>query len=84
MKHRHEIRAPMAEFLGVAVFVAIGAGADCSVVLSTNSNVSSTPKGVSIYFSRSISPVTGHHSTRMPQEFLSANLGWAIGENESP
>ncbi|KJA25312.1 hypothetical protein HYPSUDRAFT_85443 [Hypholoma sublateritium FD-334 SS-4] len=49
-KIRHEIRAPMAEFLGVAVFVAIGAGADCSVVLSTD-----------------------------PNEFLSSNLGWAIG-----
>lgn len=68
----------MAEFLGVAVFVAIGAGADCSVVLSTDPNVASTHKGVSITFNTS-----SHHSTRLFQEFLSANLGWAIGEISS-
>ena len=41
------IREPMAEFAGVAVFVMIGTGADCSVVLSTNTAVASSPKGVS-------------------------------------
>ena len=41
------IREPMAEFAGVAIFVMIGAGADCSVVLSTDPAVASSPKGVS-------------------------------------
>ena len=36
----------MAEFLGVAIFVTFGAGADCQVGLSRNANVSSSPKGV--------------------------------------
>jgi len=35
----------MAEFAAVAVFVMIGIGADCSVVLSTNSGVASSQKG---------------------------------------
>ncbi|KAF8180117.1 aquaporin-like protein [Pholiota molesta] len=42
---RYVIREPMAEFLGVAVFIIFGAGADCSVVLSTNPNVASSHKG---------------------------------------
>ena len=41
------IREPMAEFAGVAMFVMIGTGVDCSVVLSTNPAVASSPKGVS-------------------------------------
>jgi len=41
------IREPMAEFFGVAVFVILGTGVDCSVVLSTNKGVASSPKGVS-------------------------------------
>jgi len=36
----------MAEFIGVAIFVIFGAGADCQVGLSRNVNVSSSPKGV--------------------------------------
>ena len=41
------MREPMAEFAGVAVFLIIGTGADCQVVLSTNPAISSSPKGVS-------------------------------------
>ena len=41
------MREPMAEFAGVAVFVLIGTGADCQVVLSTNTAVASSPRGVS-------------------------------------
>ena len=37
----------MAEFAGVAIFVMIGTGVDCSVVLSTDPAVASSPKGVS-------------------------------------
>ena len=37
----------MAEFAGVAVFVLIGTGADCQVVLSTDQAIASSPKGVS-------------------------------------
>ena len=37
----------MAEFAGVAVFVIMGTGADCQVVLSTNSAIASSQKGVS-------------------------------------
>ncbi|KIM41552.1 hypothetical protein M413DRAFT_411376 [Hebeloma cylindrosporum] len=42
---REAIREPMAEFIGVAIFVIFGAGADCQVGLSRNVNVSSSPKG---------------------------------------
>ena len=40
------MRAYMAEFAGVAVFVIMGTGVDCQVVLSTNSNIASSQKGV--------------------------------------
>ncbi|KAF8153159.1 aquaporin-like protein [Crassisporium funariophilum] len=39
------VREPMAEFVGVAVFVIFGTGVDCQVVLSTNPGVASSPKG---------------------------------------
>ncbi|KAF9045603.1 aquaporin-like protein [Panaeolus papilionaceus] len=42
---RSVIREPMAEMIGVATFVIIGTGVDCSVVLSTNPNVVSSPRG---------------------------------------
>ncbi|KAJ3512681.1 hypothetical protein NLJ89_g3385 [Agrocybe chaxingu] len=42
---RDAIREPMAEFIGVAIFVIIGAGSDCQVVLSSNSRVAASPKG---------------------------------------
>lgn len=42
---RQIMREPMAEFAGVAVFVIIGTGVDCQVVLSTNTNVASSQKG---------------------------------------
>jgi len=42
---RQAMREPMAEFAGTAVFVMIGTGVDCSVVLSTDPAISSTPKG---------------------------------------
>ena len=44
------MREPMAEFAGiagVAIFVIFGAGVDCQVGLSTNTDVASSPKGVS-------------------------------------
>ena len=41
------MREPMAEFAGVAVFLIIGTGVDCQVVLSTNPAIASSPKGVS-------------------------------------
>jgi aquaglyceroporin related protein len=39
------IREPMAEFAGTAIFVLLGTGVDCSVVLSTDPAVSATQKG---------------------------------------
>ncbi|PPQ86413.1 hypothetical protein CVT25_003535, partial [Psilocybe cyanescens] len=42
---RNAIRAPMAEFLAMAVFVIFGAGADAQAALSTNPKVSPSPKG---------------------------------------
>ena len=41
------MREPMAEFAGIAVFLIIGIGVDCQVVLSTNTAIASSPKGVS-------------------------------------
>ena len=37
----------MAEFAGVAIFLIIGTGVNCQVVLSTDPAVASSPKGVS-------------------------------------
>ncbi|KAH7927765.1 major intrinsic protein superfamily membrane channel protein [Leucogyrophana mollusca] len=54
---REFIREPAAEFLGTMILVIFGCGGDCQVVLSSNTNVASSPKG----------------------EYLSLNLGWAIG-----
>jgi len=39
------MREPMAEFAGVAVFLIIGTGVDCQVVLSTNTDIASSQKG---------------------------------------
>jgi len=44
-RFRAAIREPMAEFLGVAILIIFGAGVDCQVVLSGNSNVAPSPKG---------------------------------------
>jgi aquaglyceroporin related protein len=44
-KIREIMREPMAEFAGVAVFLIIGTGVDCQVVLSTNSAIASSQKG---------------------------------------
>ena len=41
------MREPMAEFAGVAVFLVIGTGVNCQVVLSTDTAIASSPKGVS-------------------------------------
>ena len=40
------MREAFAEFLGVAILTGIGIGANCQVVLSSNPQVSSSPKGV--------------------------------------
>ena len=48
------IREPAAEFFGVMILIIFGAGVDCQVVLSANTNVASTPKGVSAHH---ISPI---------------------------
>ncbi|PPR07832.1 hypothetical protein CVT24_003109 [Panaeolus cyanescens] len=42
---RSVLREPLAEMIGVATFVIIGTGVDCSVVLSTNPSVVSSPRG---------------------------------------
>ena len=42
------IREPAAEFLGTMVLMIFGCGANCQVILSSSTAVSSTPKGVSI------------------------------------
>ncbi|KAF9564077.1 aquaporin [Agrocybe pediades] len=44
-KIRYVLREPMAEFFGVAIFVILGTGVDCQVVLSTNKGVAPSPKG---------------------------------------
>ena len=41
------MREPMAEFAGVAVFLIIGTGVDCQVVLSTDPAIASSQRGVS-------------------------------------
>ncbi|KAJ3529813.1 hypothetical protein NM688_g7800 [Phlebia brevispora] len=42
---REAIREPMAEFFGVFIMIAVGAGVDCQAVTSANKNVAATPKG---------------------------------------
>ena len=41
------IHKPMADFAGIALFVMIGTGVDCSVMLLTDPAVASSLKGVS-------------------------------------
>lgn len=41
------MREAFAEFLGVAILTGIGIGVNCQAVLSSNLQVSSSPKGVS-------------------------------------
>ena len=41
------MREPMAEFAGVAVFLVIGTGVNCQVVLSTDTVIASSQRGVS-------------------------------------
>lgn len=48
--NREYIREPFAEFLGVMILIIFGAGVDCQVVLSTNTGVAPSPKGVSVIF----------------------------------
>ena len=57
----------MAEFIGVAVFVAFGAGVDCQVSLSTNPGVASSPKGVSRV-------LRSRHVLNMLRSFLGLSL----------
>jgi aquaglyceroporin related protein len=40
------IREYAAEFLGVMILIIFGNGVNCQVVLSTNTSVTSSPKGV--------------------------------------
>ncbi|KAF9045602.1 aquaporin-like protein [Panaeolus papilionaceus] len=42
---REALRAPLAEFFGVAIFVLIGAGSNCQVALSANPLIASSHKG---------------------------------------
>jgi len=44
-KIREIMREPMAEFAGVAVFLIIGTGVDCQVVLSTDPAIASSQRG---------------------------------------
>lgn len=44
-KIRDMLRAPIAEFAGTAVFVLIGTGVDCQVVLSSDDGVAASQKG---------------------------------------
>jgi len=44
-RYREYIRAPFAEFLGVAILVLFGDGVICQVALSANTGVAPTPRG---------------------------------------
>ena len=46
--YREYLREPAAEFLGVMILIIFGNGVDCQVVLSANTTVASSPKGVSL------------------------------------
>ena len=59
----------MAEFLGVAVFVIFGAGADAQVTLSTDPNVAAVHKGVCHLFPSRLVSVGRHDS--MTEKYLS-------------
>ena len=72
------MREPMAEFAGVAVFLVIGTGADCQVVLSTDPAIASSPKGVS-RVSREMCYVLSLNLIFFFKDFLSINFGWALG-----
>ncbi|KAG9074283.1 hypothetical protein FS749_014172, partial [Ceratobasidium sp. UAMH 11750] len=44
-KIRHNLREPVAEFLGTMVLVMFGSGAACQVTLSQSTAVAASPKG---------------------------------------
>ena len=68
------MREPMAEFAGVAVFLIIGTGVDCQVVLSTDPAIASSQRGVS-----RVSRERRHVLSLFFKSFLSVNFGWALG-----
>ena len=45
---RASIREPLAEFLGTMILIIFGCGGNCQIVLSSNTAVASSPKGVSV------------------------------------
>lgn len=65
----------MAEFLGVAILIIFGAGVDCQVVLSGNSKVAPSPKGVSKHLHLLGTSLNYFFS----KDYLSLNFGWAVG-----
>lgn len=45
---REMFRAPLAEFLGVGIFVLMGTASECQAVLSLNTKISPISKGVRV------------------------------------
>lgn len=56
----------MAEFTGVAILVIFGAGVDCQVVLSSNTGVASSQKGVSTVFISPLKNLPTHYGFPCP------------------
>ena len=62
-----------AEFFGVMILVIFGCGVNCQAVLSSNTNASASPKGVST----GATYVLPH--THIPQDFGSVTISWGVG-----
>jgi hypothetical protein len=75
---RSIIAEPAAEFLGVMILIIFGNGVDCQVVLSTNTGVAPSPKGVS---SLTSSPVFTNLLLRFPV-FRTTYLSTSDGQSE--
>jgi aquaglyceroporin related protein len=59
------------------ILVIFGTGVDCQVVLSTNTGVASSPKGVRTFLSAARTASVAYALRH--QDYLSISFGWAVG-----
>lgn len=80
---RAYVREPFAEFLGVCILIIFGTGVDCQVVLSGDTKVISSPRGVCIT-PTTIQHITNHFERATSQSTLDGPLvqlwvsGWQV------
>jgi hypothetical protein len=74
---REMLRAPLAEFLGVGIFVLLGTASECQMALSSSTKISPISKGVRI--SLNSWPVRLIHDVRVDIFVLGSRMGnWSV------